>query len=581
MSRRHDIGQPPEEKFGVPGTSYPTPNPQDVLIVEEFPMRNQTYQVLEFGTPHPKTPLALLVGQAPVKGDGTEKTVRRTYATDRIAQEAYNYSIGYSCDGKAFPKIIRKKLVLRSQYTKLAEYAPDPDFAAALLVGEETSRADADLDTLFFWVTYTYETLPGPWVPFTRYDKNLGPVQGQKRHVQNTGQASILSLSGSLDYEAVRTGAAGEESSLVAWEKQEIWTDGTGVGANPAFPINFESDYDVEKGPVQHKYQLTPGPSTNTASLVAGAGNTIVETTYKDFNNFLQERDTATYSLPGPLIQMEVYDDEKGAMIVTTQLVLKASQTPSITLTGSTVTETEYEKVDTLVYRAKTSTFTVPGPLLTRYGYDAETGQEVTTTTQIIAKPTNGSGYGEAAGVTTEYRPQNAVYGLKVITSFATTANFTRQEVRDQPYNYPGLLFQMTGALLEAKNGVATVLLNATRRSPRTRIVSHHVAITYGQQGNLTEPAVFDPVLNNLIYDGAFMRVNERNVLNNAISLSYTTGSGNPIWPLVTESVSFAASTLSATAYFNLIGTYQIVNVIKEKWKYGLWRMSVISVPLR
>lgn len=577
---RHDYRQPPQDAFGKPGTSYPTPNPQDILVVEEFAQRRETYQPLEFGTKHPAASLstALLVSQGTVKGDDTDFMVRRVYATDRIAQEAYNWSIGYSCDGKAFPKIVRKKLVLRSQYTKLAEYAADPDFATALLVSEETIRADADLDSLFIWVTYVYETLPGPWVPFTRYDNDLGPIQGRKRHVRNTGQASSLALGGSLDYAAIEEGG-GEASSLVAWEKEENWTTGAGDGANPAFPINYSSEYDTEKGAVQHKYQLVTMPATTSATLTASGGG-IVETSFKDFNNFLQKRDTASYALPGPIIQSEPYDDEKGATVVQTQLVLKANQGATLTLSGSTVTEVEYDRVNTLVYRKKTTTFTAPGPLLTRYTYDAETGHEVTTTTQIIVKPTNSSGYGETAGQTVEYRSQNAVYGLKVVTTFDTTSNFSRTEIREQPYSYPGLLFNITGSLLEAKNGIARVILNATRRTPRTRIVSHSVLITYGQESSLAPPAVFDPVLASLIYDGAFFNVNERNVLNDAISLSYTTGSDNPIWPTVVESVSFAASPLSATDYANMIGTYQIVNIIKEKWKYGLWRMSVISVPL-
>src|SRR4051794_14082447 len=86
----------PLEKYGTPGTRYPTPNPYDVVITEEVDNRAQAFEPVLFGTPHPTVSAAVLCFQGPIKGGHTDKGVVRIYANPRLAQEPYNLVNGGS-----------------------------------------------------------------------------------------------------------------------------------------------------------------------------------------------------------------------------------------------------------------------------------------------------------------------------------------------------------------------------------------------------------------------------------------------------------------------------------------------------
>lgn len=103
----------------------------------------------------------------------------------------------------------------------------------------------------FVKVLRVYEVLPGPWVPFTRYDDDLGPVQGRRRAVFNTGQlGGVITPTSKTNYEG-RDG-----SSVVLIEIQENWTDGTNTTGNPPFPTQLWSTYADERGTVGHTSQV-------------------------------------------------------------------------------------------------------------------------------------------------------------------------------------------------------------------------------------------------------------------------------------------------------------------------------------
>jgi hypothetical protein len=56
--------------------------------------------------------------------------------------------------------------------------------AGAVLVKEELTKIDDEqLNSIFVRVHRIYEVLPGPWIPYSRWDDELGPVQGLKRAV--------------------------------------------------------------------------------------------------------------------------------------------------------------------------------------------------------------------------------------------------------------------------------------------------------------------------------------------------------------------------------------------------------------
>lgn len=132
-----------------------------------------------------------------------------------------------------------------------------------------------------------YEILPGPWLPFTRYDDNLGPVQGQRRAVVNTGQVSTLTSTLKTTYEA-RDG-----SSYVSWEIQEAY--GAGVSGFAAYPdLDSAELSEAVRGRIVLTDQtiVAEGTSPDTSSLT-------ISSTVKARNAVISDKTTVTLaSLP-------------------------------------------------------------------------------------------------------------------------------------------------------------------------------------------------------------------------------------------------------------------------------------------
>lgn len=135
-----------------------------------------------------------------------------------------------------------------------AEYALILQPPEAVLTSQrKLELGDGDpLQPEFVKVLRVWEVLPGPYLPFTRYDDNLGPIQGRRRAVLNTGQrGGIVGPQQYLNYEAR------EGSSVVSWEIEERFSDGSGNDAdNPTYPVQFWSTYEPERGKVDHTSQL-------------------------------------------------------------------------------------------------------------------------------------------------------------------------------------------------------------------------------------------------------------------------------------------------------------------------------------
>lgn len=137
--------------------------------------------------------------------------------------------------------------------------------ATAVLVKEEEMRLGPDnyRDSLWVLVRQIYETLPGPWLPFTRYDDNLGPIQGQRRAVVNSNQVAALTSTLKTTYEA-RDG-----SSYVSWEIQEAF--GAGVSGFDSYPIIYDNSLTVDvRGRIVSAQSTTvaAGSSPSSSSLM-------------------------------------------------------------------------------------------------------------------------------------------------------------------------------------------------------------------------------------------------------------------------------------------------------------------------
>lgn len=113
----------------------------------------------------------------------------------------------------------------------------------AVLVKEEVEKitdeipemyngwTEAMLGGLYFRVIRTYETLPGPWIPYSRWDDNHGAVTGQKRFVLTTTPPPLAEASATFK----RTFESREGSSVVSVETLEAWGD-----------QNYDHEFSVE-----------------------------------------------------------------------------------------------------------------------------------------------------------------------------------------------------------------------------------------------------------------------------------------------------------------------------------------------
>lgn len=158
--------------------SFPTPVIDDVVISEIVNSWKGDYEPLEYGTlwkdvshaPNQGSfPEHKLVYQQPTSEDG--QWVKRIWVNDRVNQDSYNYAIKYSAGSQEHPIYIRTYIVPREGYAPLPDGTPDPLFPTALLVDEEATRNEGELDSKYITVTRVYETLPGPAVPTRRYNE--------------------------------------------------------------------------------------------------------------------------------------------------------------------------------------------------------------------------------------------------------------------------------------------------------------------------------------------------------------------------------------------------------------------------
>lgn len=153
----------------------------------------------------------------------------------------------------------------------------------------------------FVLVTKVFEVLPGPLLPFTRWEDLLGPIQGTRQAVVWASQAPSLTATGKITYEA-RDG-----SSYVAWKLTETYSNGTGSAGNPAYPITVDDFHDPERGAVQRTTQLVVKTGSEVGSSVH-AGGVITKTEYQAFNEFLLKRIIETWAVPRSLLGQE-YDE--------------------------------------------------------------------------------------------------------------------------------------------------------------------------------------------------------------------------------------------------------------------------------
>jgi hypothetical protein len=246
---------------------------------------------------------------------------------------------GYANSDRNYPIISIRKDPRVDNYKIPEDLSPHPDstrYPNHVFTGSRPTNSDER-------VQWDYEILPGPWVPFTRYDDNLGPIQGRRRSVKNEGQAASLGPDKRVTYEAR------EGSAIVYTEIEESWSVKTDKDGNSLFPIQTRDFYDSSRGPVQETRQIVVPTGEEEGSL-ENINGVITQTSYEPYNEFLLIKVVQTYSVDGPKLVGKATNNEGQLTTVTTQrkgVLNYVSPNP----TATKAVESSPEDVESLVER--------------------------------------------------------------------------------------------------------------------------------------------------------------------------------------------------------------------------------------
>ena len=250
-----------------------------------------------------------------------------------------SYVVSYANNDRDFPIIGIRKDPRVDNYKIPEDLSPHPDsvrYPNHVFTGANPTNSDERV----LWI---YEILPAPWVPFARYDDDLGPVQGRRRAVKNEGQKASLTASTKRTYEG-RDGSA-----IVLNEIEETWSIATDDDGNSLFPLKTRDFYDASRGPVQETRQIFVPTGEEQGSL-ENVNGTITQISYEPYNEYLSVKIVQTYSVDGPQLIGQATDGDGQLVTVTTQRKGSDGYTPPQPTAIKTV-EVSREDAESLVER--------------------------------------------------------------------------------------------------------------------------------------------------------------------------------------------------------------------------------------
>lgn len=250
-----------------------------------------------------------------------------------------SYVISYANNDRDYPIIGIRKDPRVDNYKIPNDLFPHPDsvrYPNHVFTGANPTNSDERV----LWV---YEILPSPWVPFTRYDDDLGPIQGRRRSVKNEGQQASLTASTKTSYEGR------EGSAIVSNEIEESWSIKVDEDGNSLFPVKVRDFYDSSRGAVEERRQLFV-PTGEEVATLENINGIITQTSYEVYNEYLSYKVVQTYAVDGPELVSNSTNNEGQLVTVTTQR--KASDNyvaPEPTATRTV--ETSREDAESLIER--------------------------------------------------------------------------------------------------------------------------------------------------------------------------------------------------------------------------------------
>lgn len=247
-------------------------------------------------------------------------------ARDKFGKRVVSYPSG----SKAYPTVTESRPARKAGIDKTSDFrSTHPDFATAYLTERKLTGGD-DVDRI---QVDTFETLPGPWLPFTRNDLRLGKVIGRRRAVlSDPAQQPSQTATTTTTY------AARGESTVVSIQIEENF--GSAVSGFSAFPIVTGNPYDDKvRGSISWA-EITVVKTGMEVSDRTESGGVVTNITYEPSpgNENLLIKRTETWTLPGPLMDAGDTPDDRAKIFITKTKQLKKLSGGGITSAFSTLT---------------------------------------------------------------------------------------------------------------------------------------------------------------------------------------------------------------------------------------------------
>ncbi|WP_075089143.1 hypothetical protein [Verrucomicrobium spinosum] len=201
------------------------------------------------------------------------------------------------------------------------------------------------------------------------------------------------------------------------------------------------------------------------------------------------------------------------------------------------------------------------------YEYDPETLDRVSISRQIIPYVTPSAN--QPAGHEITYKELGSDFQLKVDRNIGTSPS---------GYSFPTWVTFMFPAIVLAHNFASGVLIgDRWVYHPRIRTgfrkrARGKVEVTF-HSSQPSPASIYQIVPEDIVYNGVLFDVEFRSVLVDGATLSSSGGLG-------TESVTFANTTPSASAYLAAIGSEVVIGEQISRWRYGLWRREILKITL-
>jgi hypothetical protein len=337
---RSDYLDPAKAPAGKRTVRVSSPNVADLTVIESVPISSEKYKPIPYGSPHQdySNNGLILVWQDKIKAENNQVFAVRVYASRNVNQDWFNYVLHYSGDVAACPIFIRSYTLLRSTFTPAARGQPFKGVYQLLVTAQGTGYTSKPT------VSFTGGGGSGATanaIMNETGDKVIG-LELTSEGINYTSAPTVVFAGGGGSGAAATAFVQAAAAVLVKEETVKLDQEDPQMASlfikvNRVYetlpgPLLIWDNFTDERGPVQKTTQsiLAVG---NEAGTIAISGATFTRTGFEPRGEsaIVLTKMVETFTLPGPILTSELYEDEKaggqrnrGAVVRTEQLIKQA-----------------------------------------------------------------------------------------------------------------------------------------------------------------------------------------------------------------------------------------------------------------